>query len=185
LAFEFIPQHWGGFEYLHRSPMCCRKRRKENAVPWSITGQLFSWGWPVLPGWLSFEFKTKNVEWLLYRRAAAILNDKHDLSTERASNINKSDTVWQVRSWTPDGCLARRETRQLTVSLNITLTLACEFSSSRELSAEGNTSWSQQPEYEVVLRWLPACEDMNPEVRPSLEATTKQRTEKSSLCVVT
>jgi hypothetical protein len=52
-----------------------------------------------------------------------------------------------------------------------------QVSPTRELAAEGNTSWSQLSVYEVGLTWLPICKDVRPEAvePPSLEAATKQR----------
>jgi hypothetical protein len=52
-----------------------------------------------------------------------------------------------------------------------------QFSSARELAAEGSTNWSQWSEYRVDMRWSTPWEDMSLEAEecPSLEAVTKQR----------
>jgi hypothetical protein len=52
-----------------------------------------------------------------------------------------------------------------------------QFSSARELTAEGSASWSQQSEYRAGVRWSQAYEDVSPEAeeRPPLEAVTEQR----------
>jgi hypothetical protein len=57
------------------------------------------------------------------------------------------------------------------------LAVASQFSSVRELETEGSTSWNQQSEYEVGVRWSRACEDVSPEAeeRPQLEIASKQR----------
>jgi hypothetical protein len=68
-------------------------------------------------------------------------------------------------------------TRELTAEGSTSWSQSAERSvSSRwELTAEGSTSLSQQSEVDV--RWSPACEDVNPETeeRPPLEAVTKHR----------
>jgi hypothetical protein len=50
------------------------------------------------------------------------------------------------------------------------------FSWAWDLAAEGSIDWSQRSEYEVGVRWSPACKDVSPEAEEHspLEAVTKQ-----------
>jgi hypothetical protein len=73
----------------------------------------------------------QNREGLRWRGPTVALNYRPVLLSERALQNNNPATV--AGSRVPDGCLTPRRTGQLTVSRNITLTLAlsCEKNSSR------------------------------------------------------
>jgi hypothetical protein len=85
----------GGFEYLRRSHASHRRRRKGNSVPGGIIGPPCHWEtqiwWPGPPGWESLESETVKCghksrgprTWLRWRGAAAIVNDRPILSSER------------------------------------------------------------------------------------------------------
>jgi hypothetical protein len=67
-------------------------------------------------------------------------------------------------------------TGRMPIGRNATL-IWRQFSSARELTAEGSTRRSQQSGYEAGVKWSQAREDVSPEAeeRPLLEAITKQR----------
>jgi hypothetical protein len=58
---------------------------------------------------------------MLQRGPAAVVNDRPVLLSERATH--SCLLVTKIWSWTPDGGLTARQTGQLTVGHNITLTL--------------------------------------------------------------
>jgi hypothetical protein len=62
----------GEFEYLHRSPVSRRRRRKGKSQIWDSV--------------------TRTQEWLRWRGLAAIVNGRPVLSSERAPHINKPAT---------------------------------------------------------------------------------------------
>jgi hypothetical protein len=124
----------GGFEYLHRDPTSRRRRQKGNSV---LEATLFlgdiNTG-PDFPGWGSLEPDsikyghesrgTRTQELLWWRGPAAIVNGRPVPSSQRAPNIKKSATVRNKNLVvSPRWCLKPRQTGQLTVGRNITLTL--------------------------------------------------------------
>jgi hypothetical protein len=71
---------------------------------------------------------TRTREWLRWRRPAAIANDRHVPSSERAPSNQQTRsclTAVTVFSWAPDTLLTPRQTGRLTVGSNVTLTLTC------------------------------------------------------------
>jgi hypothetical protein len=76
---------------------------KREPSAWGMTRSPCSWWgrntgtWPSrLGGSRSYESRGKRTwEWLRWRGPAAILNDRHILSSERTPHINKPATVWQ------------------------------------------------------------------------------------------
>jgi hypothetical protein len=103
--FDF--DFWGGLEYLHRSPVSRKRRRKGNTVPGGITGPPCSWGikirWPGSPGWGSLKnWDNKIWFWvwgiqtsagLSWRGQAATINYRPVLSSDRVLQKNKPATV--------------------------------------------------------------------------------------------
>jgi hypothetical protein len=138
LYSEYLRPCGGGFKY---PPASRRKGQKGNPVPGGITRPPCSWGikmWgPGCPGWGSLGYEavkyghaspgTQTQEWLPRWGLAAIVNGRPVLSSERALHINKPATVLTViKIWSkaPSGCLTPKQTGRVTVSRNITLTLA-------------------------------------------------------------
>jgi hypothetical protein len=72
----------GGFEYLHRSPASRRRQRKEKTRIWDNKI------WSRVP-------RDSDLRMTTLERPPAIVNDRPDLSSERAPDINKDATVWK------------------------------------------------------------------------------------------
>jgi hypothetical protein len=102
-------------------------------------------------------------------------------ATQEIPNILWNPTTTTCRSHGNESANHNRETMDAAISVWSVprsykkSALSLQFSSARELTAEGSISWSQQ--LEVSVRWSQACEDVSPEAdeRPPLEAVTEQR----------
>jgi hypothetical protein len=123
----------GGLEYLHRSPVSRKKRRKGNLVPGRYTlatlflADINTGTWPSRLGesqmrqyiWSGF-CGTCAPEWLLWQGPKAIVrvNYRPILSSERAPHskkptiVKKKKKIW---SWAPDGSPTPKQTGRLFV----------------------------------------------------------------------
>jgi hypothetical protein len=136
---KLVTPSGGGVEYLHRSPVSRRRRRKGNPVPGGITGPLCSWGGLNTETWSysvgeSRIWDSKIREWVprdsdqrmtaLARTSSNCKRQTHYLVREVAlrQQTRNSLAVTKIWSGASDGSLTPRQTYRLTAGCNIILT---------------------------------------------------------------
>jgi hypothetical protein len=109
----------GGFEYLYRSHASRRRQTNGNSIPGGILGPPCHWGTqirgPGPPGWGSLKSETvkcghkshgtRTREWLRWRWAATIVNDRPILSSERMllKDYDSKSSVEKISGFDPQG----------------------------------------------------------------------------------